>query len=218
MVDYGRTFFLSSLHYLLFSSHFSLSLSFSLLFPLEDFIKEYYHHTEEETKDYEPCTTVFNPRITKHCDLRAREWKNGVACGLAEGILSGVFCFEMETEGVVGGFYRRAVCKAVLEVSGGDGAGDTRQQTRQGEGGRVPAMMVVAGALQKGGVGSGSAHGGGALVHGARVSGGVNDPNVCGLWFQESLPLYMVITPSVLFSCLLGFRGSALILMVGPFD
>jgi hypothetical protein len=38
---------------------------------------------------------------------------------------------------------------------------------------------------------------------GARVSGGVNDPDVCGLWFQESLPLCMVITPSVLFSCLL---------------
>jgi hypothetical protein len=34
---------------------------------------------------------------------------------------------------------------------------------------------------------------------GAQVSGGVNDPDVCGLWFQESLPLYMVITPSVLF-------------------
>jgi hypothetical protein len=38
---------------------------------------------------------------------------------------------------------------------------------------------------------------------GARVSGGVNDPDVCGLWFQESLPLCMVITPFVLFSCLL---------------
>jgi hypothetical protein len=34
---------------------------------------------------------------------------------------------------------------------------------------------------------------------GARVSGGVNDPDVCGLWFQESLALCMVITPSVLF-------------------
>jgi hypothetical protein len=38
---------------------------------------------------------------------------------------------------------------------------------------------------------------------GAQVSGGVNDPDVCGLWFQESLHLCMVITPSVLFSCLL---------------
>jgi hypothetical protein len=38
---------------------------------------------------------------------------------------------------------------------------------------------------------------------GARVSGGVNDPDVCGLWFQESLPLCMVITPSILFLCLL---------------
>jgi hypothetical protein len=38
---------------------------------------------------------------------------------------------------------------------------------------------------------------------GARVSGGVNDPDVCGLWFQESLPLCMVITSFVLFFCLL---------------
>jgi hypothetical protein len=37
---------------------------------MEDSIKEYYHHTQEETKDYEACTTVLNPRITKHCDLR----------------------------------------------------------------------------------------------------------------------------------------------------
>jgi hypothetical protein len=28
--------------------------------------------------------------------LGAREWKNGVACDLAEGILSGVFCFERD--------------------------------------------------------------------------------------------------------------------------
>jgi hypothetical protein len=55
-------------------------------------------------------------------------------------------------------------------------------------------------------------------VRGARVSGGVNDPDVCGLWFQESLSLCMVITPFVLFSCLLRLRGSALILTVGPFD
>jgi hypothetical protein len=70
----------------LFSFHFSLPLSFSLFFPLEDSIKEYYHHTEEETKYYEPCTTVFNPRITKHCDLRGEGVENGVACDLAEGI------------------------------------------------------------------------------------------------------------------------------------
>jgi hypothetical protein len=76
-----------------FAIFFSLTLSFSLLFPLEDSIKEYYHHTEEETKDYEPCTTVFNPRITKHCDLRGEGVGNGVACDLAEGILLGVFCF-----------------------------------------------------------------------------------------------------------------------------
>jgi hypothetical protein len=40
--------------------------------------------------------------------------------------------------------------------SGGDGAGDTRQQTRQGEGGMLPATMEVVGALQRG-VGIGSA-------------------------------------------------------------
>ena len=37
-------------------------------------------------------------------------------------------------------------------------------------------------------------------MQGARVSGGVNDPDVCGFWFHESLPLCMVITPFVLFS------------------
>jgi hypothetical protein len=77
---------LSSFLFSLFTFHFSLPLSFSLLFPLEDSIKEYYYHTLEETKDYEPCTTVFNPRITKHCDLRGEGVENGVACDLAEGI------------------------------------------------------------------------------------------------------------------------------------
>jgi hypothetical protein len=46
------------------------------------------------------------------------------------------------------------------------------------------AIMAV-GVLQRG-VGGGSAlqrAGGGARVSGARVSGGVNDPDVCGLWF-----------------------------------
>jgi hypothetical protein len=112
--------------YLLFTIFFLLTLSFSLLFPLEDSIKEYYHHTEEETEDVEPCTTVFNPRITKHCDLRGEGVENGVACDLAEGILSGVFCFEMGIEGAGGGIYRRAgVLGGVW--SGSDGAGDTRQ-------------------------------------------------------------------------------------------
>jgi hypothetical protein len=71
--------------------------------------------------------------------------------------------------------------------------------------------MVVVGALQRG-VGAvvvrckggpGAVVGGEARVRGARVSGGVDDPDVCGLWFQESLPLCMVITPFVLFFCLL---------------
>jgi hypothetical protein len=81
--------------YLLFTIFFSLTLPFSLLFPLEDSIKEYYYHTLEETKDYEPCAIVFNPRITKHCDLRGEGVENGVACDLAEGILSGV-CFAWD--------------------------------------------------------------------------------------------------------------------------
>ena len=41
--------------------------------------------------------------------LGAREWENGVACNLAEGILSGA-CFalsEMGIEGTGGGIYRR---------------------------------------------------------------------------------------------------------------
>jgi hypothetical protein len=91
--------------YLIFTIFFSPTLSFSLLFPLEDSIKEYYYHTLEETKDYEPCATVFNPRITKHCDLRDEGVGNGVACDLAEGVLSGV-CFalsEMGVEGAGGG-------------------------------------------------------------------------------------------------------------------
>jgi hypothetical protein len=33
--------------------------------------------------------------------------------------------------------------------SGGDGAGDTRQYVRQGEGGMLPATMAVVGALQR---------------------------------------------------------------------
>jgi hypothetical protein len=75
---------------------------------------------------------------------------------------------------------------------------------RHGEGGLVlPAMMAVAGALQRGCGAVVVSMEAGTHAGGPRVSGGVNDPDVCGLWFQESLPLYMVITPSVLFSCLL---------------
>jgi hypothetical protein len=93
MTDTGLILGEPSSH-LLFTFHFSLPLSFSLFFPLEDSIKEYYRHTEEETEDVEPCTIVFNPRITKHCDLRGEGVGNGVACDLAEGILLGMFCFE----------------------------------------------------------------------------------------------------------------------------
>jgi hypothetical protein len=58
----------------------------------------------------------------------------------------------------------------------------------------LPAMIAAVGALQRGS---------GAVVvpmeAGTRAGGTgewwVNDPDVCGLWFQESLPLCMVITP-----------------------
>jgi hypothetical protein len=82
--------------YLIFAIFCSLTLSFSLLFPLEDSIKEYYHHTLEETKDYEPCTTFFNPRITKHCDLRAREWKMELLAIWQRGFIWSVLCFERD--------------------------------------------------------------------------------------------------------------------------
>jgi hypothetical protein len=152
MVDLGTTFFLSSLRYLIFTSQFSLTLSFSLLFPLEDSIKEYYHQTKEETEDYEPCTTVFNPRITKHCDLRGEGVENGVACDLAEGILSGV-CFalsEMGVEGAGGGFIGEWHVRWCSRC----GVAVMEQVTRgsrcdKGKGGLLPATMAV-GALQKG--------------------------------------------------------------------
>jgi hypothetical protein len=81
----------------------------------------------------------------------------------------------------------------------------------------LPVVMAAVGVLQRG-VRGGRGSGGAACVRGgARVSGGVDDPDACGLWFQESLPLYMVLTFSMLFSYLLLLRGSALILKVGPF-
>ena len=102
------SYLLFTIFFSLLTFHFSLPLSFSLLFPLEDSIKEYYHHTEEETKDYEPCTTVFNPRITKHCDLRGEGVEKWSCLRFGRGDLSGV-CFalsEMGVEGAGGGIYR----------------------------------------------------------------------------------------------------------------
>jgi hypothetical protein len=99
----------------LLTFHFSLPLSFSLLFPLEESIDEYYHHTLEETKDYEPCATVFNPKISKDCDLRGEGVENGVACYSAGG-LSGV-CFALSEMGVerAGGFIGERVCSGGVE-------------------------------------------------------------------------------------------------------
>jgi hypothetical protein len=88
----------------LLTFHFSLPLSFSLLFPLEDSIDEYYYHTLEETKDYEPCATVFNPRITKHCDLRGRGSGKWSCLRFGRGDLSGV-CFALSEVGVDGGWW-----------------------------------------------------------------------------------------------------------------
>jgi hypothetical protein len=69
--------------------------------------------------------------------------------------------------------------------SGGDGGGDTRQQMQwRGELG-VAGDDDGGGCAAKGAWGDGSAHGGGYACGGARVSGGVNNPNACGLWFQE---------------------------------
>jgi hypothetical protein len=129
----------------LFSFLFSLLFSFSLLFPLEDSIKEYYHHTEEETKDYEPYTIVFNPRITKHCDLRGEGVENGVACDLAEGILFGVFCLERNRNwgSWWGSFIGKRHWWWFLGVwSGGDGAGAME--------GKGDLVLPAVGALQRG--------------------------------------------------------------------
>jgi hypothetical protein len=87
------SYLLFTIFFSLLTFHFSLPLSFSLLFPLEDSIKEYYYHTLEETKDYEPCATVFNPKITKHCDLRGEGVEKWSCLRFGRGDLSGV-CFE----------------------------------------------------------------------------------------------------------------------------
>jgi hypothetical protein len=151
----------------------------------------YYHHTDEETEDYEPCTTVLNPKITKHCDLRSKgvgKW-SCLRFGRGDFFLSGV-CFalsEMGVEGAGGGIYRRAVCEVVLK---GCGVVVIEQVTRgnkyDGGGDGVAGGNGGGGCAAKGAWGGGSAHGGRARVRGARVSGGVNDPDVCGLWFQET--------------------------------
>jgi hypothetical protein len=78
----------------------------------------------------------------------------------------------------------------------------TRGSRCDGGGMVLLAVMAAVGALQRG-------HGAvvvrmeAGMCAWAWVSGGVDDPDICGIWFQESLPLCMVITPFVLFSCLL---------------
>jgi hypothetical protein len=87
--------------------------------------------------------------------------------------------------------------------SGGDGAGATRQQVRWRGRGPLAGEDGGGGCAAPGAGGGGRAHGGGTRVWGARVSGGVDDPDVCGLWFQEYLPLCMVITSYILFFSLI---------------
>jgi hypothetical protein len=146
--------------------------------------------------------------------LGAREWKMELLVIWQRVFYLVCALLGMGVEGAGGGIYRRAVCEVVLEGvwSGGDGAGAMRQQVRRrgrgdgvagGNGGGCAAKGAWAAVVCcKGGVGRWYCAWRRAHVRGTRVSGGVNDPDVCGLWFQESLPLYMVITPFVLFFCL----------------
>jgi hypothetical protein len=95
--------------------------------------------------------------------------ENGVACDLAEGILSGV-CFALSKMGVegAGGFIGERYVRWCSRVwSGGDGAGDTRQQVRQGEGG-----LGVAGDDGSGGCATKVKWGGGGAHRGGHVCGG----------------------------------------------
>jgi hypothetical protein len=71
-------------------------------------------------------------------------------------------CFalsEMRVEGASGGFIGERGCSG---GSGSDGAGDTMQQTRQGEG----AGVADGGCAAKGKWGGGGAHGGGHACRG----------------------------------------------------
>jgi hypothetical protein len=51
------------------------------------------NHEEQSSTQESPSIVI----------LGVREWKNGVACDLVEGILSGVFLLWMGTEGAGGG-------------------------------------------------------------------------------------------------------------------
>jgi hypothetical protein len=73
----------------------------------------------------------------------------------------------------VGGFYRRALvfgCGVVV-----------MEQVTRGSRCDGVAGGNGGGCAAKGVWGGGSAHGGGHACEGARVSGGVDDPDVCGL-------------------------------------
>jgi hypothetical protein len=153
--------------YLLFTIFFLLTLSFSLLFPLEDSIKEYYHHIEEETKTMNHVQQSPIQESPSIVILGVREWKNGLACYLVEGFLSGGFCFQRNRNwgswwgSFIGEQYARW-CSGVEWV--------VMEQVTQGsrcDKGRgdlvFPTMMAAVGALQRG---CGAVVGGGARVRG----------------------------------------------------
>jgi hypothetical protein len=97
---------------LLFAILFSLFTDpfFLFVLPTGGFYQRVLPSYRGGNQDYEPCTIVFNPRITKHCDLRGEGVENGVACDLAEEIFIGsVLCLGCELRELVREFYRRAV-------------------------------------------------------------------------------------------------------------
>jgi hypothetical protein len=119
--------------------------------------------------------------------LGAREWKMELLAIWQRGFALS----EMGVEGAGGGGYRREGVLVMEQVTRG-----SKHDKGRGAG------VAGGGALQRGSGRCWCAWRR-ARMQGARVSGGVNDPDVCGLWFQASLSLCMVITPSILFSYLL---------------
>jgi hypothetical protein len=122
-----------------------------LFFPLEGSIKEYYHHTEEETKDYEPCSTVFNPRVTKHCDLRGEGVEKELLAIRHGGFYQVCALSRMELRELVGDFIGEQYARwcsgcgvVVMEQVPRGSRGD------EGKGAVLSVVMAVVGALQRG--------------------------------------------------------------------
>jgi hypothetical protein len=94
---------------LIFSSlssfHFSLLTASFFLFALPT--RGFYQRVLPSYRggNRRPCATVFNPRITEHCDLRGEGVENGVACYLAGGFIWSVLLLwvRWELRELVGG-------------------------------------------------------------------------------------------------------------------